>query len=360
MIAVMDDRRINRLLMVSLALQACGARRVDLDSPAIVEPSSEPGVVAIVHERVVRLAIDDERLYWVGARGFVPGGPTPKNVLRSCKKRDCSATLVTYTEDVTGYGNFAVRGGQAYWDSNPGLLACPIAGCNGPPRTVATEGDFKFAAFDDDRVYSLLANSIASWSLLQPGPPQPIAPTAGFRFAIALQGAYAFWLATDGDETQVWRARKDSSLAVEVIASDVRHAGRNHFGFITDSTYVYWTNSTLVGSINRCPLAGCTGASETVLGQVRAPQQLLLDGSTLYYVYDAGDYQFTLASCALPACISPRTVLKNLNAPAALAVDDQYLYLATTETDTDTNPESVPQDPVAGIRRLRKTEQGLP
>jgi len=355
----MDNRAVFALI-VALALPACGSHTVDLDSRVVVEPSSDPGMVAIVHERVQKLAVDDERLYWIGTNPAVNGVGSGWS-LHSCQKRDCATTLVTYASELySTYEDFAVRGGQIYWEHLEALVACPIAGCVGLPRTVVDALQIWVAAFDDDRIYTFDQSwsDFASLPLVQPGPLRAVAPAHGVT-AVALHDVYAYWLTSKGADMQLLRARKDGSSAVEGIADTVRFTQSYDFSFATDSTSIYWTSNALVGSITRCPLSGCTGTTaETVLGPLRAPQKLLIDGSTLYYVYEAGYYQYALARCTLPACQSPEPVVDHLSASGALAVDDQSLYVAMTGGDT--NPQHFIEDPVTGIRRMPKPDQGMP
>jgi len=168
----------------------------------------------------------------------------------------------------------------------------------------------------------------------------------------AVDEIYAYGV-TDGDRhlRELFRTRKDGSSAIETIAKDVKWGA-----VTTDSTSIYWTEDVLAGSINRCPLAGCSGASEVVTGPLRSPSNLLIDGSDLYYVYEAKPYENSLAFCSLPACMPSLPLFEKLVTPSPLAMDDQYLYLATSEQDFRDSTS----DFSAQIRRLPKPNRGQP
>jgi hypothetical protein len=367
----MNFRSMTVLLTLAPALLACSASRVDLDDSLVdlddllIEASSEPDVLAVVHERVQSMAVDEQRLYWFGSR--LPRRPLePGHFLRSCEKRNCAATLVTYDAPPHRvYDDFYVSGGNVHWyrwNASGELLACPIAGCSGSPRTLAKGLSFGATAFDDDRFYFSNALSLYSLSLSQPGPPQPIASLNATMLLI--HEAYAYGLVGDSPldeqppDASLVRARKDSASNVETIADDVMFSPSRNFGFTVDTSSIYWTNNQLTGSINRCPLTGCSGGSDVVIGSLRGPQNLQIDGSELYYLYEPEPYRYALSSCTLPACAPSFPLIEHLDATDAFAMDGEYLYVATTEQDV--SPSNWTVNTVSTIRRLPKPHRELP
>ena len=338
----MHIHNLTPLLGISLLTLGCAAKALDLDAP-VIEASNEPDVLGTLQELVTKIVVDDERVYWLGY------GRTLKKFVQSCQKQDCAATLITYdAQSDIEERTLAVRAGQLYWyrSSAAELLSCPRAGCSGAPRSVArmlvdsTSGPWT-NAFDDDRFYFTnldVRTTISSVSLTQPGPAQAVASTKP-ALLVGLDDAHAYWVtwaADGGYDAELSRARKDGSSSVsEVIATDVKLGAFDQFAFGTDRTGIYWTNNQLAGSINRCPTAGCTGASESITGPVRAPQKLLIDGSDLYYAYETQSGRLGLATCELPACAQSTrlTLTEKLFTPELLALDDQYLYVATSEQD---------------------------
>jgi hypothetical protein len=167
----------------------------------------------------------------------------------------------------------------------------------------------------------------------------------------------------------LYRVRKDGHSAPVSLASDleinISHAdGSVPFGLAVDANDAYWTQNVLVGSVDRCPITGCASAPEVVVGPIRSPEALLIDGTTLYLRYEAGAYQYTLASCTLGQCASPQPITQGPDTMCAdetemlcgmttsMAVDDQYLYVVTT--DQDLQASSAQENPVAQIRRFAK------
>ena len=364
--AQVNIRRLSILLTLSPLALACGASTVDLDA-TVMQSSNEPGVLGIVHERVEQIAVDDERLYWSGSHLLRTDGANTW-FLHSCQKSNCASTLVTYDAQGSGADNFfSVSGGEIYWyrSYSRALLSCPIAGCNGTPNTLATDFGFSAGAFDGDSFYFSDAQSIPqvidSLPLLEPGPRQPVAAAPGSVHKVVIRDAYAYWQSelNTGSESLLMRTRKDgSSSALEIIANDVKHSNDHGFDLTTDANSIYWTNNQLAGAIHRCPLTGCSGASEQVLAPLRAPQGLLVDGSELYYTHETKPYEYALSSCSLSACAQSLPLIEHLDAPDVVALDDQYVYAATTEQDV--SPNNFETDTIAKIHRLPKPDRGAP
>lgn len=367
----MNIRETAFLLILASGASACSASVVDLGA-TFISTSNEPGVVAVVHERVEKLIVDDERLYWIGTH--VPSVAGNVWLLHSCLKLNCATTLVTYDAQSNDVGrNFSVSSGQIYWyRSDVGeLLSCPIAGCDGAPRSLAPELVHQRtgltgvmidqAGFDDEYFYYPIGFALLNrLPLLEPGPHQLLAQSLSAIQSIAIQGAYAYWVAKDQIENkqQLLRARKGGASGVETITSDLNVSLYRGFGFTTDESSLYWTNNTLAGSISRCPLAGCPDDSAVLLSPLRAPQNLLIDGMRLYYEHEVEAYDYALSSCALPACVASALLQEHLDAPSVLALDDRYLYVATTEQDI--SPNNTNEDTIARIRRLPKLNPESP
>jgi hypothetical protein len=364
--AAVHFRTIAALITLPLALLACGESMVDLDASL-----SEANVLAVVHDRIEKMAVDEQRVYWFGSHLQ----PTDGYVwfLRSCQKRNCAATIVTYDAPLYRARDvFSVSGGEVYWyRSNPNetpgeLVACPITGCSGSPRTVASEISFYAATFDADRFYFFSQTSLYSLSLSQAGPAQEIAWLPFQLQAIVIHDAYAYglaakWSSIDGparNTSSLVRTRTDGLSSVETVAKDVLLSDSHAFGVSADTTSIYWTNNLLSGSVNRCPLVGCSDVPDVVIRPLRAPQKLQIDGSELYYVYEPRPYQYALSSCTLPACAQSVPLIEHLDAPGALAMDAEYLYVATTEQDV--SPSNLTEDTVARIRRLPKPHREVP
>ena len=369
-------------LLLALAALSCSSK-VDLNQP-LVESSPNPTVVGTVREGVGHIAVDTDRLYWT-ALPTRNGGVGGTWSLRSCLKENCAATVITYdTQSSAQDILFGVAGASIYWfrdidqkalyaAGNMTLMTSPIAG--GAAQVMATVDAVELAVFDADRVYVSTSNGVQAISLTGAGAPvQLIGPPleTSHVLALAAGGDYLYWLSggtvdTPAAAASLYRLRNDGTSTPEMLASDLEinaDYGYTLPGLAVDSTSVYWTQSVLAGSVDRCPLAGCVGAPEVVVGPIRSPEALLIDGSTLYLRYEADAYQYVLASCTIGQCTSPQPIAQGSDTACkaetettcgpteSMAVDDQYLYAVTT--DQDLHSDSAQQNPVAQIRRFPK------
>jgi hypothetical protein len=391
------NAKMARQCGVLLLLSACGSKAIDLDQ-ALVTGSSDPTVVGKVREGVGHIAVDDERLYWT-ALPTRNGSNFGNWSLRSCLKQNCAASVVTYDTQLSAQDIwFGVTGGSIYWfryvdqegmcgtlnycspvpTGSMALLSSPVGG--GSTRAVATTDSVLQAAFDTDSVYVSTDLGVDAIPLSGTGTPlQLVGPpsTLSTVYALAAEGDSLYWLsgvnweytAVAPTSLSLYRVRKDGHSAPVSLASDleinVSHAdGSVPFGLAVDANDAYWTQNVLVGSVDRCPITGCVTTPEAVVGPIRSPEALLIDGSTLYLRYEAGPYQYVLASCTLGQCTSPQPITQGPDAmcaaetealcgvTASMVVDDQYLYVVTTDQDLQTS--SAQENPVAQIRRFPK------
>jgi hypothetical protein len=119
-----------------------------------------------------------------------------------------------------------------------------------------------------------------------------------------------------------------------------------------DSAYAYWSQSVLAGSIQRCPLTGCSGKPEFVVSSVRSPTSLLLDQQKLYFQHETDAFQYALSSCTIGQCDTPDLLAAGIDSSTAMAVDDEYVYVSTTSQDLSLR---FPSDaPAVQIRRFAK------
>ena len=356
------------LLSLACAAFSCSGKVIALDAP-LVEASDDPEVVAIVSERVEKLVVDRERLYWAGSH------LSPKNsgatwFLRSCDKRACATTLVTYDSQALAADSlFAVIGDQIYWyRADDGELAsCPVAGCNGARRSLATESGFGAATFDSDYFYYSSSDSIFRLPLAEPSSRQLIRAATGLLQKLFVHQSFVYWLlGTDqslGNGTRnAWlmRTLKDGSSPASDSTLVTQYFGissNRGLGITADDQLIYWTSNLFQGAVASCPLAGAPLAS-WVGGPLRAPQSLLRDGSRLYVQHETKPYEYALSSCLLPTCESSPPLALHLSSPEAFAVDDRDLYVATTEQDV--SPHNSEVETVSRLRRSAKPDPEAP
>lgn len=378
-----DD--LKRLTLVGfltlVASTGCGSKAVDLGgSQTELVPSRDPAVVGTVHQRVVQLAVDEQRLYWLGDLD------SSATVLQSCEKSNCAGSVVTFDQRVSAFNPFALVAGWVYWahvESTETTRAQSGDGA-GEELTLQTPTQAPPMAYGANAAY-LFTNpgetgggDLASVPLPAGGAPRTItaiSPSAQILRLVATAN-YLYWLEQDQvpDQTnRLLRVRSDGSTQSEELASDLYLAPIQETtlgtetsgalgiaegtGLVADERYVYWVDSALNGTIQRCPVAGCANGPEVVLSAVRTPRNLLLDGDTLYFVYELDAYQYAVAKCDPNQCALSAPLGQDLASSSAIAVDDTWLYFATTSQYVGPNiaaDVTGTPHPVAQIRKVPK------
>jgi hypothetical protein len=372
-------------IVTSVALFACGNHSVDLDASRVptLTVSADPDELGVIDEQVQSLAVDSERLYWVGSWPFISGNYAGTgSALRSCEKANCPSTLVTYENGALGLPYFAAQDGQVYWvhpieqeSTRWALLRCPAAGCDGPPLTIA--GRYtdtpSLTAFDANTFYFYSSPNpsyaVPAGGNLTPGlyrdslserdgTPQLIHAIEGWPQALQVSGDYLYWIEAQANApywSAVQRMRSDGSQPPESLTNELELEAPGSIGFAVNAESVFWTQGSLRGSIARCPLTGCVDPSppDIFLAPVRLPEALLLDDSKLYWQNQTAATNYGVSSCSLANCTSPEALISGVDGPGALAIDDDYVYTATS-TDSLPDPGTATYVTTAHIRRVAK------
>ena len=362
-------------------LIGCGRREVELSTPPHLESSPDPTILGSINEQVGWLTVDEERLYWVGTFATTEwetyqAGNTG-SALHSCSKAHCSDSLATYdATSVDAYWGLRLRQGEIYWQKRQGaradVVACPVAGCSGAPRVVVYGGLDRSlsvvlgadAMYYDEPGMGLLRKPFSG----QANPEQLLSVSVSNSesiFGLAIHGDFLYWFsqsnAPNVSSVALRRTRATGGSDAETLAEHLQvlrswapqnTAAFTHPGLAFDETYVYWTENTLTGSLRRCPLAGCRAAPEVLASPIRAPLNLLVDGTTGYFQYDDTLYGNSLARCLLEHCEPSAPIVSGLDGWDAIAIDDRYVYAATTEQGP--NPDQPWDTPDAHIRRFAK------
>jgi hypothetical protein len=164
---------------------------------------------------------------------------------------------------------------------------------------------------------------------------------------------HLYWLRYEGGHLpSLVRLSLQGAGDIEVLAREVSF---NFTGMslpaerlAADSSYIYWSEGGLRGSIVRCALSGCIGAPEVLLTPVRSPMTLFVDQGELYYQHDTASQGFALSGCPIARCKTATSIVQGVNATNALALDADYLYTATSDQLGDTDWSH----PSAHIRRI--------
>lgn len=357
-------------ILVSVFALSCARKALDLQANPHLTASRDPTSLGSIDEQVGPIAVDAERLYWLGSQGgYTDGGGAS---LRSCKKQACAESVVTYDADeAEPSANFGVENGQIYWahflgTDNVGrpswsLSACPVSGCAGAPRAVVADvSDVYSVAYASDAIY-LGGYRVA---LSGDAPPLALDATITDYGRLGVHENYLYWVdnqsALPGMET-LHRILTNGTGTAETLANGVElspygsvNVANRYFAseFAFDSSYIYWSQGTLSGAIVRCPLTGCPGAPEIIVSPVRTPLTIVVDGSQLYFLHDSASHGFQISSCTIGDCAAPKLIASGLDSTNALAVDDQYVYTASTGATLDPSIEWT--NPSANIRRFPK------
>ncbi len=362
-------------LLLSVAALACGSKAVDLDGEtSAIIASSDPTVLGTVRESVGQIAVDDARVYWLA----VNQPSTPPNAgewtLYGCDKAECASSLVSYSTRVSPNTGFGVRGEQIYWfefgpTSNGGVsavqgsnlmnvMASSTAGAPAP-RVIASDDWPTASFFDDDAVYYFVDNEIHALALPGGGLPKTLTTLATQpALTLVAQGDFLYWIAAFAQSTgSIQRMRKDGTSPVETLADSLpidalSDAAGPAGGLALDANYFYWVENVLAGSIERCLLTGCAGAPEALLSPVRSPTGIWLDGANAYFLHEVAGYSYAISRCTVDGCAPLAPLATGIAGTNLFAVDDQYLYTATTSQSLA--PSNDPPLPVAQIRRFAK------
>jgi hypothetical protein len=309
------------LLVLSLAAllpAGCGGQVAHLDgtpsdggssNPNSSPDAIAPGVSIVIEdqETAIRIAVDETRLYWLS-----------RSRVRSCKKGDCAATIVTYDEATVGSGShrefyeLAVGSDHVHWASLEGagvsILSCPSAGCSGAPRVVATDVGLTAIAVDETHVYwaSLPVTAIMRRPLTGAGTSQVIAPTDTLAKPIVVDATHVYWIANAGlAHGAVKRVAKQGGEPPVTLVMEQNQAS----SLALDAEFFYWANSHYAGTISRCPLSGCVGAPTMIAtGQTR-PKAVVTDGRSIFWMNvtgdaTAGETRAAVMRCPIEACAS--------------------------------------------------------
>jgi hypothetical protein len=380
------------LACATLALAACGDNVLDLGQNPSPEPpvvdgpryatrdelaadeSSEPGVPTVIatHQYgAMNLVIDETRVYWVTRDNprTLPGQfPKESSVVRSCAKADCAGTLITYAflQGLPEY--LAVNRTTVFWARSQAMfpadeiVACPIAGCDGPPKVIIKGVTlFSFQA-DDTHVYwqshdaTLLRCPVQGCA----GLPELVVALneIGPQRAMTLDATHLYWLTGNGalTEGRVATAPKDGSAAIRYIAEGLSMLR----SIAVQGETVYFSEFYSGGWVKSCPVSGCGKAPTVLASSLDFPTLLDVDGDRAYWFQSIGDWYghpgqdaaADLMECPLEGCGSSPTVLATeLHGPLALAVDATHFYWASSG---ERKLEGSNQYSDSAIKRMRR------
>ncbi|HEY4106382.1 MAG TPA: hypothetical protein VGM44_20925 [Polyangiaceae bacterium] len=364
----------------ALLVSGCGSKTLSLDADGVVTPSADPSVVGSVHEDIGQLAVDDTRLYWL-AVDRENGVANTNCTLRACDKLNCAASLRTIAPRKSfGALGFGVVGNEIYsfqaldgdFGASPSAALVATDLGTGVARTLATDvfhmNQFVYrgtAAYDTDAVYFSIPDPASAQNEIE----SISAPSGDSRNVVVMLGSeqiitiathddYLYWLQSPMQGlASLRRIIKKGTGTLELLADGLEVTKLpDQFGPFSalafDENDVYWAENTLSGSIDRCPLSGCSGAPEVLAAPVRAPTAIAIDSVQAHYLYELDAFSYAIAECDAGGCEPSVPSITGVDGANLLALDGDALYTATTSRNL--NPNAHQASPMAEIRRFAK------
>jgi hypothetical protein len=230
-------------------------------------------------------------------------------------------------------------GGSGGLEDGGGATPMVIATQQGLAGLIASDGTRIYWVFSDPSVQAgspLLPSDLAGWSVrgCDPSDCRDTVVTYVEREpairAIAADGVNVYWVA---------RTDPLSSFAsiVSCPKAGCPAAGPRQLtplvaggALVTDGSYLYWAEGD--SSIQRCPVAGCTGAPEVVAVLDGEPTQLTVDDSSVYATAMETHSSSVVGSVFAvdkSGGAMPRLIADNQPSPSSLAVAGGRVYWLT-------------------------------
>ncbi|HSQ62690.1 MAG TPA: hypothetical protein VLM85_05730 [Polyangiaceae bacterium] len=225
--------------------------------------------------------------------------PTVSWNLMSCPATGCKDMPPILVSDKGPFA-FAVDATSFYWGTNSAVQKCPLAGCNGAPTTLVTNGASNGPLvvsatgvywIGNETITNGYFGDVLMCSIGGCAAPTVIASAQPSPTALAIDGSYVYW--TVGEETDAGTAIpapqsilrctlggcNGKPTALVTNASAIR-------GLVSDGANLYWTNAP--GDILRCPVAGCANAPTTIVPAQSGPRSFAVDDTSLYWANGDG------------------------------------------------------------------------
>jgi hypothetical protein len=334
---------------------ACGARTIYLDGTdgASVNDNSNPdamapGVSVFIEDQhtAMKIALDEERVYWCQQQYWSDATPWVYAPVRSCMKSDCNSTITTFHSVLVdanrapvhvGSCYLAVGGGNVAWVeydiSGPSIWTCPTAGCTGEPRVVTGNAVTPSSlAVDESHVYwtSTVDTAVYRHPISGAGALETIALNQPLAENIALSGSHVYWTTRGQHDRAIRRVAKQGGEEASTLAK----GQVDRRALSVDSEFVYWANFDAAGSIQRCPLSGCTGEPTVLVGNQNLPGALAADGKSLFWTtaigaLDSSPLRAAVLRCPIEGCESAKETLAVQTFEwfaLSMAIDETHLY----------------------------------
>ena len=315
----MGHLREQLTLLLVILVGGCRGRPLEIGTPDASTSDADTQSWPVRGQRNARsLRSEGPYLYWLANE---PG----QSAIRRCDKRDCGHTL---TEVVRAVGNPGLMGFELWVTRSTSWQR--TGSC---PAPSATAGHQRPSCPTSNRWPSLTTTSACiGHNVRMPRPSPARSPVAKNRRRSSTQGpsfssswpsgSHLYGIAADaqypGSPVSIVSAPKDGSVGFTVLA-----ARQNHAATLTVSDgFVYWSTSDSLGTISRCPLAGCTSDEPQLIieGQYY-PHFVNPSGDAIFWMNGPSapgstasiDRQVQIIGCRIANCSSSRDVLEEGN-----------------------------------------------
>lgn len=285
------------------------------------------------------IGVEHGRVFWVGRTATGDGFCSSPAAFYSCDVADCAATVGTW-QDSAGYGvrKIEVAEGRAHIGgegSNSGfavaeMSSCAVGDCSRSTSDIVNL-EVKDFVLSEGTVYALGYAVIVSCraadcsSSIQRVPMR--APDGVESFLegsrIAADDEYLYVLANQ----RILRVRKDGTMPFEVVVQTSTSMAE----IAVDQDNVYWSEPVMLGTLSACPKTGCQGAPEILVKNLNCPTKLLVDDTNLYFIEPRdtnGEYGSNwsahhdrLLRCSKLGCAEPTVVIEGAGIGASFNHD---------------------------------------
>jgi hypothetical protein len=291
------------------------------------------GVLVSGQHTPIGIALDDANVYWINLGTYSPMGTYSGAQLMKCAKTGCgNAPTVLASGQWGATTRLAVVGGSVYWAGQNLLLSCPTDGCAAGP-TVLWAGSLAPTDIAVGATAIYFGDSISDELLMCPlggcgQNPAVVWTSTVPPAAIAVDGATVYFGAAGisllscepsgcapvvvggaptvmdvgGSSVYVGTQAAGSPGAVascpvadcpgglKLVSSSLSYCA----GIAADTTSVYFTDWGMTeveagavpggaGRVSKCAVGGCNDAPTPIAGFVNFPQQIAVDGTSVYW-----------------------------------------------------------------------------
>ncbi len=189
-----------------------------------------------------------------------------------------------------------------------GFVDCDHTAMNGCEINIQTDSKNCGTCGNDCGGRACIAGSCAM--------PVVVAPNQSGAYALAVDANNVYWTTTTGTVNQA------STAGTNLV--QLSSGWMNPLVMALDSSYVYWAESTSVGSINRAPIGMTAMMAALTPATLVDPQGLAVHGGVIYFTETGANAGGHLATVDTSQNIT--NFLSGLTAPSSLVADDTFLY----------------------------------